>query len=73
LFGIELTQDEAIPFKDLEFIVDHFGNLSLLPEGDHSSVVVGGTTRSRLLSLHAIRKESPSEDDSTSSERERKL
>jgi hypothetical protein len=31
LFGVELNQDEAIRFKDLEFIIDHFDNLSLSP------------------------------------------
>jgi hypothetical protein len=41
LFGIELTRDEAIHFKDLEFIIDHLNNLCLLPEGDDSSAVVG--------------------------------
>jgi hypothetical protein len=33
LFGIELTPDEAIHFKDLELITDHFDNLSLLSRG----------------------------------------
>jgi hypothetical protein len=33
LFGVELTLDEAIRFKVLEFIIDHFDNLSLSLRG----------------------------------------
>jgi hypothetical protein len=67
LLGIKLTQGEAIHFEDLEFIADHFDNLSLSPEGNDSGAIVGGMARSGSLSLHAILEESPSEDDSTSS------
>jgi hypothetical protein len=70
LFSIELTQDEAIRFKDLEFIADHFNNLNLLAEGDDSSTIIGGMACSRSPSLHAILKKSPSEDDSARSEGE---
>jgi hypothetical protein len=70
LFGVELTQDEAICFKDLKFIADHFDNLSLSPEGDDSGIVVRSMARSGSPSLHAILEESPSEDDSASSEGE---
>jgi hypothetical protein len=70
LFGIELTQDEAIHFEDLEFIANHCNNLSLSLEGDDSGAVVGGMARSRSLSLHAVLKESPSEDNSVSIEGE---
>jgi hypothetical protein len=69
-FNIELTRDYAIRFKDLEFIVEQLDNLFLLPEGDDSSAVVGGMAHSGSPSLHAILEESPSEDDSTSSEGE---
>jgi hypothetical protein len=65
-----LTRDQATHFKDLEFIADHLDNLRLLPEGDDSSPVVGGMSRSGSPSLHAILEESPSGDDSTSSEGE---
>jgi hypothetical protein len=64
----ELTQGEAIYFKDLEFITDHFNNLSLPPEGNDSGVVVGGMVCSGSPSLHPILEESPSEDDSASSD-----
>jgi hypothetical protein len=70
LFSIELTQDEAIRFKDHVFIIDHFDNFSPSPEGDESSTVIRGMTRSGLPSLHAMVEESPSEDDSASSEGE---
>jgi hypothetical protein len=33
LFGVKLTQDEAIHFEDLEFITDRSDNLSPTPEG----------------------------------------
>jgi hypothetical protein len=70
LFSVELTQDEAIRFKDIEFITDYLDNLCLLPEGDDSSIVVRGMARSGSPSLHAILEESPSEDDLASSEGE---
>jgi hypothetical protein len=70
LFSVELTKDEAIRFKDLEFMVNHFNNLSLSPEGDDSDAVVGSMARSGSPSLHAILKELPSEDDSALSEGE---
>jgi hypothetical protein len=70
LFGVELTQDEAICFKDLGFIADHIDSLSLSPEGDDSGAVVRGMARSGSLSLHAILEESPNVDDSHSSEGE---
>jgi hypothetical protein len=63
LFYIELTRDEAIRFKDLDFITDHLNNLRLLPEGDNSSAVVRGIAHSRSPSLHAILKEVANEED----------
>jgi hypothetical protein len=33
LFGVVLTPNEAIRFKDLELIVEHFNNLSLSSRG----------------------------------------
>jgi hypothetical protein len=63
LFYIELTRDEAIRFKDLNFITDHLNNLRLLPEGDNSSTMVGGIARSGSPSLHAILKEVANEED----------
>jgi hypothetical protein len=63
LFGVKLTQDKAIHFEDLEFIADRSDNLSLSPEGGDSSAVVGGMTYNGSPSLHAILKESPSEDE----------
>jgi hypothetical protein len=69
-FGVELTQGEAIRFKDLEFIADHFDNQGLSPEGNDSGAIFVGMVRSGSPSLHDILKESSSEDDSTSSDRE---
>jgi hypothetical protein len=60
----------AIHSGDLEFITDHSGNLRPSPEGGDSGAVVWGMTRSGLPSLNAILEESPSEDDSVSSEGE---
>jgi hypothetical protein len=68
LFGIELTEGEATRFKDHEFIIGHVDNLSLLPRGNDLGTVVGGMVRSGSPSLHGILEESPSEDDSTSSD-----
>jgi hypothetical protein len=70
LFGIELIRDQAIHFKDLEFITDHLDNMRLLPEGDNSIIMVRGMARSGSPSLHDILEEAPNEDDSTSSEGE---
>jgi hypothetical protein len=70
LFGVKLTQDEAIHFEDLEFTVDHSNNLSPSPEGDDSSVVVEGTAHSGSPSLLAILEKSPSKDNLASSEGE---
>jgi hypothetical protein len=41
LFDVKLTPDGGIRFEDLEFIVDHFKNLSISPEGDDSDAVIG--------------------------------
>jgi hypothetical protein len=50
LFGVNLTRDQAIRFKDLEFIADHLDNLRLLPKGDDSSAMAHNGSPS----LHAI-------------------
>jgi hypothetical protein len=73
LFGIKVTQDDAIHLEDLMFITDSSDNLCLTTEGEgggDSDAVVRGMARSGSPSLHAILKESPSEDDSTSSKGE---
>jgi hypothetical protein len=63
LFGVELTPDGGIRFEDLEFIANHFDNLSPSPKEDDSSTIVGGMARSGSPSLHAILEESPSDDE----------
>jgi hypothetical protein len=70
LLDVKLTQGETIHIKDHEFIVDHFDNSSLSPEGDDSHAVVRGMMRIRSPSMHAILEESPSKDDSASNEGE---
>jgi hypothetical protein len=70
LFSIKLTQDKAIHFEDIEFTADHSNNLSLATKGDNSGIVAWGMARNGSPSLHAILEESPSEDNSTSSEGE---
>jgi hypothetical protein len=66
-FNAELTQDEAIHFKDLEFIAEHSNDQCLSLEGNDLGAVFVGTAHSGSLSLHAILEELPSEDDSVSS------
>jgi hypothetical protein len=70
LFDVKLTQDKAIHFKDLEFITNHSDNLNLTFEQGDSGAVVRAMSHSRSPSLHAILEESPSQDDSDSSEGE---
>jgi hypothetical protein len=65
LLGALLTQDEAIHFECLKFITDPSHDQGLLPEGNNSGAVFMGMAHSGSPSLHAILKESPSEDDST--------
>jgi hypothetical protein len=67
LTDVGATHSETIHFGSLEFIADHFGNLSLSDEGKVSGGVFVGMTHSGLLSLHTILKESASEGDTTSS------
>jgi hypothetical protein len=54
LFGVELSQGEAIHFEDLEFIIDHFDNSSLSLEGNDLGAIVGGMVHSGSPSLHTI-------------------
>jgi hypothetical protein len=70
LFNVKLTQDKVIHFEDLEFTANHPDNLSLSPKRANSGAIAEGMTHSGSLSLHAILKELPSEDDSASSEGE---
>jgi hypothetical protein len=58
------TGDIYLHFEDLEFISNHFDNLSLPPEGNDSGAVVRGMVCSGSPSLHAILEESPSKDNS---------
>jgi hypothetical protein len=65
LFGVELTQDKDILFEDLEFITDHSDNLNSTTEWGCRVMSHSGSS-----SLHAILEESPSKDNSDSSEGE---
>jgi hypothetical protein len=58
---------ETIHFGSLEFTADHFGRLSLSPEGNDSHIVFVGMVRNGLPSLHTIIEESVDEGDTTSS------
>jgi hypothetical protein len=68
LFGVELTLGKAIHFDDPEFIIDHFDNKRLSPEGNDSGTLFVGMVCSKSPSLHGILEESVSEDDSASSD-----
>jgi hypothetical protein len=60
----------AIHFGDLEFIADCSDDLNPSPEGGDSSAALGGMTYNGSPSVDGILEESPSEDDSISSEGE---
>jgi hypothetical protein len=49
LFGIKLTQGEAIRFEDLEFITDHLDNHGLSPEGNDLGAIFMGMCNTRFL------------------------
>jgi hypothetical protein len=68
LTGGGFSLDEIIQLGSLEFIIDHFDNLSLSREGSDSDAVFMGMAHNRSPSLHTILEESASEDDSASSE-----
>jgi hypothetical protein len=70
LFHVKLTQDKAILYEDLEFIADHSDNLNSTLERGAFDAVVRGMSCIGPQSLHGILEESPSEDDSESSEGE---
>jgi hypothetical protein len=70
LFGNELTWGETVHFRKLEFNAIYVINLIFSPEGNDSNVVFVGIAHSGLHSRHAILKESASQDDSGSSDRE---
>jgi hypothetical protein len=65
--GIGFTLGETRHFGSLEFIADHFSNLSLSPEWNDSGAAFVGMAHSGSPSLHTIFKESADEDDTTSS------
>jgi hypothetical protein len=65
--SVGFTLGETIHFGSLVFIADHFGNLSLSPEGNDSCAIFMGIVHNRLPSLHTILKESVDEDDMSSS------
>jgi hypothetical protein len=57
---------ETIRFGRLEFITVSFGDMSLSPEGNDSSVIFVGLVHSRSLSMHTILEESTNEGDTAS-------
>jgi hypothetical protein len=56
--GVSFTLSETIHFGSLEFIIDHFGRLSLSAEGNDSVIIFMGMTHSGSVSLHTILEES---------------
>jgi hypothetical protein len=63
LIHVKFARGETISFGGMEFITDRFDNLSFSPEGNASGAIVVGMVHSGSPSLHAILKESTSEDD----------
>jgi hypothetical protein len=70
LFSINLNQDKAIHFEDLEFIANRPRQLESATREADSGAVVRGMARSGSPSPHAILEESSNEDDLASSEGE---
>jgi hypothetical protein len=58
---------KSIHFGSLEFVADHFGVLSLFPEGNDLGVAFVEMVHSGSPSLHTILEESTNEDNITSS------
>jgi hypothetical protein len=67
LTGISFTNGETICFGSLDFIVDHFGRLSLFDEGNVSGAIFVRIAHSGSPSLHTILEDSIDEGDTTSS------
>jgi hypothetical protein len=63
---IRFVLGETIYFGSLEFIADHFGNLSLSPEGNDFGAVFLGMVHNGLPPLHIILEESTDEGDTAS-------
>jgi hypothetical protein len=57
LTGAGFTLGETIHFGSLEFIVDHFGNLSLSSEESGSGAIFIGMVHNGSPSLHTILEE----------------
>jgi hypothetical protein len=66
--GIGLAPGETIYFGSLEFTVDHFGRLSLSPNGEDSGAIFVGMVHSGSSSLHTALKELSDEANATSGE-----
>jgi hypothetical protein len=65
LIDVGFAPGETICFGSLEFIADHFSNLSLSPEGNDSGTVFIGMVPNESPSLHTILEESSDESDTT--------
>jgi hypothetical protein len=70
LISIGFVLGETIHFRSLEFIADHFCNLSLSPKGNDSGAIFMGMVHHGSPSLHIVLEESTDVDDTTSSGRE---
>jgi hypothetical protein len=65
--GVGLALGSTIHFSSLEFITNHFGHLSLYPQGMDSDAIFVGMICSRSPSPHIAPKESSGEVGATSS------
>jgi hypothetical protein len=64
--GIGLAPGETIYFGSLEFTTDHFGRLSLSPNGEDSGAIFVGMVHSGSSSLHTALEELSDEGNATS-------
>jgi hypothetical protein len=67
--GGRFALGKTICFGNLEFIANHFRNMSLPPDGNDSGIIFMGMVHSGSLSLRTILDESIDEDDTASSGR----
>jgi hypothetical protein len=64
--GVGYAPDETVCFGSLEFTTDHFGNMSLSPEGEYLGAIFVEMVHSGSPSLHTILEGCSDEGDAVS-------